>query len=131
MPVITGVVVLGVAGTVVATWRLGVVVDEAAGTDVVVTGIVEVVVVVGGNVSTDVVCWDEGNSCKVAVTTPSNTTRPNIRRLFFISEPATTNSPTERFSVRRALALSLNVVFVVGAPTTVFSKETIGAHGRN
>ena len=87
---IVGVVVFGAAGTVVVTWRFGVVVvDGAIGADVVVTGIVEVATVVGGKVSPDVVCWDEENSCKVAVTKPSNTTTLNNRRLFFISEPAT------------------------------------------
>jgi hypothetical protein len=56
VPVITGVFVLGAVGTVVVAWRFGTVVDGTAGTDVVVTGIVEVAVVDGGKVSTDVVC---------------------------------------------------------------------------
>ena len=46
---IAGVFVLGAAGTVVVTWRFGVVVDGVTGTDVVVTGIV-----VTGTVDVDV-----------------------------------------------------------------------------
>lgn len=98
VPVTAGVFVLGAAGTVVATWRFGAVVDGETGADVV-TGSVVAGIVVEGIVVTGTIDVD-GTGAALDVVTSGSCTEVGVTTSDVLSDEQAARTPRPKEATR-------------------------------